>query len=193
MASTAPSRVCGRSFLTYAWELPAPRAPQAPEETGGDRLPGAPRLALPVPHRATSGPAAPEPAGVYAGPTVAPLHQPRHHHGRASQWRARATLVAGQEGGLVRRPCRLPDAGDEHAVRPGPSRHRADIIRQARLHHPGGSQQAFLMGLAHLYNLIPYQRRAQHAGHCGVEVEGGCVLTSDWFLNLQIHTSGGFR
>src|SRR2546427_9655854 len=40
-------------------------------------------------------------------------------------------------------------------------------------HHPGGSQQAFLTGLAHLYNLVPYQRRAQHAGQCGVEVEGG--------------------
>jgi hypothetical protein len=25
-------------------------------------------------------------------------------------------------------------------------------------HHPGGSQQAFLTGLAHLYNLVPYQR-----------------------------------
>jgi hypothetical protein len=37
-------------------------------------------------------------------------------------------------------------------------------------HHPGGSQQAFLTGLAHLYNLVPYQRRAQHAGQCGVEV-----------------------
>src|SRR5215831_2219897 len=60
-------------------------------------------------------------------------------------------------------------------------------------HHPGGSQQAFLTGLAHLYNLIPYQRRAQHAGQCGVEVEGGCVPTADWFLNLQILTSGGFR
>jgi hypothetical protein len=31
-------------------------------------------------------------------------------------------------------------------------------------HHPGGSQQAFVTGLAHLYNLVPYQRRAQHAG-----------------------------
>jgi hypothetical protein len=31
-------------------------------------------------------------------------------------------------------------------------------------HHPGGSQQAFLTGLAHLYNLVPYQHRAQHAG-----------------------------
>jgi hypothetical protein len=60
-------------------------------------------------------------------------------------------------------------------------------------HHPGGSQQAFLTGLAHLYNLIPYQRRAQHAGQCGVEVEGGRVPTADWFLNLQILTSGGFR
>jgi hypothetical protein len=60
-------------------------------------------------------------------------------------------------------------------------------------HHPKGSQQVFLRGLAHLYNLIPYQRRAQHAGQCGVEVEGGKVPTRDWFLNLQILTSGGFR
>src|SRR5215475_1737953 len=60
-------------------------------------------------------------------------------------------------------------------------------------HHPGGSQQAFLTGLAHLYNFIPYQHRAQHAGQCGVEVEGGRVPTRDWFLNVQILTSGGFR
>jgi hypothetical protein len=60
-------------------------------------------------------------------------------------------------------------------------------------HHPGGSQQAFLRGLAHLYNLVPYQRRAQHAGQCGVEVEGGRVPTADWFLNLQILASGGFQ
>jgi hypothetical protein len=60
-------------------------------------------------------------------------------------------------------------------------------------HHPAGSQQAFLRGLAHLYNLVPYQRRAQHAGQCGVEVEGGKVPTHDWLLNLQILTSGGFR
>src|SRR2546429_4791470 len=60
-------------------------------------------------------------------------------------------------------------------------------------HHPGGSQQAFLTGLAHLYNLVPYQRRAKHAGQCGVEVEGGKVPTRDWVLNVQILTSGGFR
>ena len=60
-------------------------------------------------------------------------------------------------------------------------------------HHPQGSQQAFLTGLAHLYNLIPYQRRAIHAGQCGVKVEGGTVPTRDWLLNLQILTSGGFR
>src|SRR5246127_2619216 len=39
-------------------------------------------------------------------------------------------------------------------------------------HHPGGSQPAFLIGLAHLYNLVPYQRRAKHGHQCGVEVEG---------------------
>jgi hypothetical protein len=60
-------------------------------------------------------------------------------------------------------------------------------------HHPGGSQQAFLTGLAHLYHLIPYQRRAKHAGQCGVEVEGGRLPTANWFLNVQILTSGGFR
>jgi hypothetical protein len=60
-------------------------------------------------------------------------------------------------------------------------------------HHPRGNQAVFLTGLAHLYNLIPYQRRALNAGKCGVEVEGGCVPTSDWMLNLQILTSGGFH
>ncbi|HSX77109.1 MAG TPA: hypothetical protein VLQ80_00860, partial [Candidatus Saccharimonadia bacterium] len=60
-------------------------------------------------------------------------------------------------------------------------------------HHPGGSQGAFLTGLAHLYNLIPYQRRALHAGQCGVAVEGGRLPAQDWMLNLQILTSGGFR
>jgi hypothetical protein len=43
-------------------------------------------------------------------------------------------------------------------------------------HHPRGNQQAFLTGMAHLYNLVPYQRRAQHRGQCAVEVDGM------WFL-----------
>ena len=60
-------------------------------------------------------------------------------------------------------------------------------------HHPSGSQAAFLTGLAHLYNLIPYQRRALNAGKCGVEVEGGRLPTADWMLNLQILTSGGYQ
>src|SRR5215510_454388 len=67
------------------------------------------------------------------------------------------------------------------------------LFMMKAFHHPDGSQKAFLTGLAHLYNLVPYQRRAQHAGQCGVEVEGGKVPTRDWFLNLQILTSGGFR
>jgi hypothetical protein len=59
--------------------------------------------------------------------------------------------------------------------------------------HPQGSQQACLRGLAHLDNLIPYQRRAQHAGQGGVAIEGGTVPPRAWFLNLHILTSGGFR
>jgi hypothetical protein len=67
------------------------------------------------------------------------------------------------------------------------------LFMMKAFHHPKGNQQAFLRGLAHLYNLVPYQRRAQHAGQCGAEVEGGRVPTRDWLLNLQILTSGGFR
>jgi hypothetical protein len=63
------------------------------------------------------------------------------------------------------------------------------LFAMKSFHHPGGSQAAFLAGLAHLYNLIPYQRRALNAGKCGVEVEGGRIPTPDWMLNLQILTS----
>ena len=39
----------------------------------------------------------------------------------------------------------------------------------------------------------PTPRRALNAGTCGVEVEGGRLPTSDWMLNLQILTSGGYQ
>jgi hypothetical protein len=67
------------------------------------------------------------------------------------------------------------------------------LFMMKAFHHPDGNQKAFLTGLAHLYNLIPYQRRALHAGKCGVEVEGGRLPTADWMLNLQILTSGGYQ
>ena len=45
-------------------------------------------------------------------------------------------------------------------------------------HHPGGNQQAFVTGLAHLYNLVPYQRRAQHAGQSSPYLSlGACLHT----------------
>jgi hypothetical protein len=66
------------------------------------------------------------------------------------------------------------------------------LSKMKGFHHPGDSQQAFLTGLAHLYNFIPYQRRAQHASRCGVEVEGGRVPTRGWFLNVQILTREAF-
>jgi hypothetical protein len=58
------------------------------------------------------------------------------------------------------------------------------LFNMKGFHHTGGSQAAFLTGLAHLYNLIPYQRRAKNARLCGLQVEGGRVPTSDWMLNL---------
>ena len=97
------------------------------------------------------------------------------------------------KGGLGCRARRPPDAENQYPVRLSPQRHRTEVIRNEGFHHPGGSQQAFLTGLAHLYYLVPYQRRVQHAGQCGVEVEGGRVPTTDWFLKLQILTSGGFQ
>ena len=87
---------------------------------------------------------------------------------------------------------RLPNYPQDTGTRPHNAIERK-LFAMKGFHHPKGSQQAFLTGLAHLYNLVPYQRRAQHAGQCGVEVEGGRVPTADWFLNLQILTSGGFR
>lgn len=59
-------------------------------------------------------------------------------------------------------------------------------------HHPEGGQRQFLTGLALLYNFVPYQRRAKNAHKCGVEVQGGKLPATDWLLNLQILTSGGF-
>ena len=50
-------------------------------------------------------------------------------HGGDGQWRARAALVPGQEGGLVCGACRPADAGDQHPARSGPQRHRAEIVR----------------------------------------------------------------
>jgi hypothetical protein len=115
------------------------------------------------------------------------------------------TIVGAANGQRVRQWCQEKKAG-WYAVLADPrmpmtstlldQAHNAidrKLFMMKGFHHPNGSQQAFLRGLAHLYNLVPYQRRAQHASQCGVEVEGGTVPTRDWFLNLQILTSGGFR
>jgi len=59
-------------------------------------------------------------------------------------------------------------------------------------HHEKGNQKYFINGIALLYNVIPYQRRAKNKGKCGIEVQGGNLPTRDWFLNLQILTSGAF-
>jgi hypothetical protein len=60
-------------------------------------------------------------------------------------------------------------------------------------HPPSGRQQAGRTGLAHLYNLVPSQRRARPAGPWGVAGEGRRLPPADWCLNLQIRASGGFR
>ena len=67
------------------------------------------------------------------------------------------------------------------------------LFAMTGFHHPGGSQAAFLTGLAHPYNLSPYRHRARNAGKCGGEVEGGRMPPSDWILNVQLRTSSGYR
>jgi hypothetical protein len=105
-----------------------------------------------------------------------------------------AALVSREESGVVCGPRRSVDAFHKHLARPSAQRAmERKLFAMKGFHHPGGRQQAFLTGLAHLSNLVPYQRRAQHAEQYGVEVEGGRVLTADWLLHLQIRTSGGLR
>lgn len=95
------------------------------------------------------------------------------------------TAMAGRaKGERVRRWCQDKKAG-WYAVLEDPqmpvtsipldqAHNTADrkLFMMKGFHHPRGSQQAFLTGLARLYNLIPYQRCAQHAGQCGVAVAG---------------------
>ena len=61
------------------------------------------------------------------------------------------------------------------------------------VHHPTGSQQAFLPGLAPWDNVGPDPRGATPAGHGGVAVAGGPVPTQDWFLTLHMRTSAGLQ
>ena len=60
-------------------------------------------------------------------------------------------------------------------------------------HQDSSHQKQYLNGFALLYNFVPYQRRAKNARLCGVQVEKGHLPREDWFLSLQILTSGGFR
>jgi hypothetical protein len=174
-------------------QLPPPRDQQAARETDLHHHPGPQSLALEVPHLAAQSTTAEGLTGVCARPEVTPLCRPRGAQRR------------GGNGERVRRWFQEKKAG-WYAVLAGPQMpvtstlldqaHNAierKLFAMKGFHHPTGSQQAFLTGLAHLYNLVPYQRRAKHAGQCGVEVEGGRVPTPDWMLNLQILTSGGFR
>ena len=63
------------------------------------------------------------------------------HHGWRSQWRARATVVPGQESGLVCGACRPADAG--HASTLLDQAHNAidrKLFAMKGFHHPRGSQ-----------------------------------------------------
>jgi hypothetical protein len=113
-----------------------------------------------------------------------------------------ATNTAGAANGTrVRQWCHDKKAGWDAvledrqvavtSVLPDQAHHAMDrkLFMMKGFQHPHGNPQAFLRGLAHLYHLVPYQRRARHAGHCGVAVEGGTVPTRDWLLSRHILTT----
>jgi hypothetical protein len=140
------------------------------------------------------------------------LHRARQRQGlRVFAWGQRlrrfadhvAATAGAANGARVRQWCQDKKAGGSAVLADPRMPVTSTLLDQAHhaierklfamqgFHHPGGRQQAFLTGLAHLYHLVPYQRRAQHASQGGVEVDGGKVPTRDWWLNLQIRTAGG--
>jgi hypothetical protein len=194
MASTAPSKVCGRSSLGCASAIvSATHSSSSPANSWPSRRRSA------RPYAPSSTPCSTEHASARACGCLPWGQRLRHFVDYVT------TTAGTANGERVRRWFQEKKAG-WYAVLADPlmpatstlldQAHNAidrKLFMMKAFHHPGGNQQAFLTGLAHLYNLIPYQRRAKHAGQCGVEVEGGRVPTADWMLNLQILTSGGFR
>lgn len=67
------------------------------------------------------------------------------------------------------------------------------LFNMKYFHRKDSNKEDFLRGLALVHNLIPYQRRAKNAGKCPVEVEGGRLPHSNWFVSLLILTSGGYH
>jgi hypothetical protein len=117
----------------------------------------------------------------------------------------RATTVGAEHGERVRNWLQAKQAGWSTGLAARKMPAMSTVLDQTPLaidrklfamkgvHHPGGSHAAWLTGLAHLSNLIPYQRRALNASTCGVEGEGGCMPTADGRRNLQILTAGGYQ
>ena len=170
-------RVCGRCFRGRAWATACATRSTSSRQTGR-RVAlrcarGCARSSTPC----CTGVASAQACGWWrwaSGCATLPITSPRRWE-RA--WRARAPLVPGQESGLVCGARRPADAGESTLLDQAHNAIDRKLFTMKGFHHPGGSQAAFLTGLAHLYNLIPYQRRALHAGQCGVEVEGGRVPT----------------
>src|SRR6266511_2336440 len=194
MALTAPPRVCGPCFLAHAWAT----ACSTPSTSSRRNSRPSRRLSVrPCTRSSTpccTGCVIAKACGCLRWARDSPFCGARRPHGWDGQRRARVQQwFQDKKAGwyAVLEDPRMPVTSTlldqaHHAI-------DRKLFMMKGFHHPEGSPPAFLRGLAHLYNLVPYQRRAKHAGQCGVEVEGGTIPTRDWFLNRQILTSGGFR
>ena len=164
--------------------LPAPRPQQTPEQT--DCFVGAHPQGVP---REVSRPAAPvspaqEPARICLGPAAAPLAN-------------RIDKAVGEDHGERVRHWFEDKKAGWYAVLEDPQMPAmSTVLDQAhnaidrKLFAMKGSTipegvRSVLTGLAHLYNLIPYQRRALNAGKCGVEIEGGTPPPHRWGTHLS--------
>ena len=136
---------------------------------------GAPGAAVKIPRPAASVSPAHKPTGSGIGPATAPLCRP-HHRDRWSRSMARAFATGSRKRRWAGMRC-SPTPMQAMSTRVDQAHNAIDrkLFAMKGFHHPGGSQAAFLTGLAHLYNLIPYQRRALNAGYAGWKSRaGGC-------------------
>src|SRR5215475_4189881 len=125
-----------------------PRAQQAPEETCGDRVPGAQGFALTVSYPVVPGATAEELAGVCPGPAVTLLCRSCRLHRRGGQRQPCAPVVSGQESGLVCGARRPADASDEHSPRSSAQRDGPKAIHDERVSSSRGQPTSVSHGVS---------------------------------------------
>ena len=127
-------------------QLSAPCDQQAPEETDGDRVPGAQGVALTISDFVVPSATAEELTGVCSGPAVTPFCRPCRPHRGGDQRQPGAPVFQDKKAGwyAVLEDPQMPATSTlldqaHNAI-------ERKLFAMKGFHHPGGSQQAFLTG-----------------------------------------------